>query len=37
VDRRAALREFASEILAGEFQAPTPEELAEMRKNPHFP
>lgn len=37
VDRRAALREFAGEILAGEFQAPTPEELAEMRKNPHFP
>jgi Arc/MetJ family transcription regulator len=37
VDRRAALREFADEIRAGRFHAPTPEELAEMRRNPHFP
>ena len=37
VDRRAALREFADEIRAGRFPALTPEELTEIRRNPHFP
>jgi Arc/MetJ family transcription regulator len=37
VDRRAALREFAEEIRRGNLGMITPEALAEIRRNPHFP
>jgi Arc/MetJ family transcription regulator len=37
VDRRAALREFADRIRKGGLGLTTPEELAELRRNPHFP
>ena len=37
VDRRAALREFADEIRTRKLRFPTPEELAKLRQNPHFP
>ena len=37
VERRAALKEFAGEILRGELNMITPEELAELRRNPHYP
>ena len=36
VDRREALREFAEEIRDGRIRFPTPEQLAEMRRNRHF-
>jgi Arc/MetJ family transcription regulator len=37
VDRRAALRAFADAIRKGNLGATTPEELAKLRRNPHFP
>jgi Arc/MetJ family transcription regulator len=37
VDRRARLRETADLIRKGGMGFPSPEELAEIRKNPHFP
>ena len=37
VERRAALREAADLILAGDPDFITPEELAEIRRNPHYP
>jgi Arc/MetJ family transcription regulator len=37
VDRRERLRKMAELIRKGGMGFPTPEELAEMRRNPHFP
>jgi Arc/MetJ family transcription regulator len=37
VDRRAALREAADLIRKGGLPIVTPDELAELRRNPHFP
>ena len=37
VERRAALREAADLILAGDPDFITPEELADIRRNPHYP
>jgi Arc/MetJ family transcription regulator len=37
VRRRAALRRLADRVREGKLGAPTPDELAEMRRNPHFP
>jgi Arc/MetJ family transcription regulator len=37
VDRRDALRQAADLIRTGGLGFPTPEELAEIRRNPHFP
>ena len=37
VVRRAGLRELAEMVRAGTLNVPSPEQLAEMRRNPHFP
>jgi hypothetical protein len=37
VARRAGLRELADLVRAGKLNVPNPEQLAEMRRNPHFP